>query len=65
VVRDHKWHDIEFEDLKNWAKKQKDRLNVGEEVVGKFFRYKFNKRRGKYQIRLRYRHSSAVYDPYH
>lgn len=65
LLRDHKWHDIDYDDLKSWVKKRKDRLDAGEELNGKTFRYRRNRHTGKYEVRLRYRHKSAIYDPRH
>lgn len=63
-IKDHSWHDMGYEDLKDWVKKRKDRLDAGEELKGKTFRYRFNKNKGKYQIRLRHAYDSAIYDPF-
>jgi curved DNA-binding protein CbpA len=64
-LNDHFWHEIDFENLKPWVKRKKDSLDAGHEVIGKTFRYRFNKSTNKYQFRLRHRYSSAVYDPAH
>ena len=58
---DHMWHDISYSELKDWVKKQKSRLEKGEEVVGKVFRYRLNWNTHQYQIRLRNQHKSARY----
>lgn len=63
ALRDHKWHDVDYENLVGWVRRRKDRLDSGEELKGKTFVYRLNRNAGKYQIRLRHRHSSAVYDP--
>lgn len=63
LIRDHKWHDVEFENLKDWVKKRKHKLEAGELLKGNTFRYKLNKRTGKYQVRLRSSVHSAQYDP--
>jgi len=65
LLRDHKWHDIDYEELKNWVKSKKDTLDLGNELKGKTFSYRMNKGSGKYQIRLRHAHTSAVYDQFH
>jgi len=62
-IRDHKWHNIEFENLKDWVKKRKHRLDAGEMLRGKIFRYKFDRRSGNYQVRLRSSVQSAHYEP--
>ena len=64
-LRDHHWRSIEFEDLKDWAKGKKDILDAGQELVGKTFRYRYNRSLGKYQVRLRHHYNSGVYDPFH
>ena len=65
LIKDHKWHDIDYGALKVWVKKRKDRLDAGEELKGKTFSYRLNRRTSKYQVRLRHAYSSAVYDPFH
>ena len=62
-LRDHNWHSIEFEDVKDWAKQKKDILDAGQELAGKTFRYRYNKSLGKYQVRLRHHYNSGIYDP--
>lgn len=62
-VKDHEWHNIEFENLKRWAKNKKDILDSGEILRGKTFRYRLNKSTGRYQFRLRRDYPSATYDP--
>ena len=42
-VTDHQWHNIEFENLKRWAKNKKGILDTGEILRGKTFRYRLNK----------------------
>jgi curved DNA-binding protein CbpA len=64
-VKDYKWHDIDFENLKAWVKKRKDFLDTGQELPGKTFSYRLNKISHKYQFRLRHSYKSATYDPYH
>jgi hypothetical protein len=61
VLNDHKWHDIEFANLTNWVKNRRATLDSGNELVGKTFRYRFDTRRRKYQLRLRNHLDSAVY----
>lgn len=63
LLKDHGWHVIEYENLKDWVKRRRDRLDAGEELKGRMFRYRFNRSTGKYQIRLRYRHNSGIYEP--
>jgi len=64
-VKDHNWHDVDFENLKSWVKRRKDFLDSGNELPGKTFRYRLNKTSRKYQFRLRYSYKSSIYDPYH
>ncbi len=63
LIKDHKWHDMDYDNLRDWVKKRKDRLDAGEELKGKIFRYRFNRGMGKYQIRLRYRYTTGMYEP--
>ncbi len=65
LIRDHKWHDIDYDELKSWVKKSKDRLDMGDELKGKTFVYKLNRGTGRYQIRLRHAYTNAIYDPFH
>ncbi len=62
-IKDHGWHDIDFDNLKPWVKKRKDILDTGQILKGKTFRYRKNTIIGKYQIRLRRDYSHATYDP--
>jgi len=62
LVKDHKWHDIEYDNLKGWVKKRKDRLDAAEELKGKTFRYRLNRSTGKYQVRLSHSYDTAMYD---
>jgi len=64
-IKDHKWHDVAYDDLKAWVKNRKDYLDAGNELGGKTFRYRLNKSTHKYQFRLRYSYKSGIYDPYH
>jgi len=34
LLSDHEWHPIDFDDLKRWAKDNKDKMNSGEEIRG-------------------------------
>lgn len=62
-LSDHQWHDVDFDNLKDWAKKRKDELHAGKVLGGHTFRYRLDRRRGKYQVRLRSSLRSASYDP--
>lgn len=59
-LTDHNWHDISYDDLADWVKKQK-RLDSGEVLKGKSFRYKLNLNSGKYQVRLTSSIKEALY----
>jgi curved DNA-binding protein CbpA len=65
LIKDHKWHDMDYDNLRDWVKtpQNKAKLDAGEELPGKIFRYRLNRSTGKYQIRLRYRHTTGVYEP--
>jgi len=63
VLKNHYWHDISFGNLPNWVKRQKRKLDEGKDVVGRTFRYRFNRRTRKYQIRLRHHLKSAIFTP--
>lgn len=60
LIRDHIWHDLDFEDLKGWVKKRG--LSPGEELAGKTFRYRCISA-NIYQFRLRYSYQKAIYNP--
>lgn len=61
LLLDHNWHDLVFDDLKEWVKKNNERLASGEELKGKMFRYRLNQKTGKYQVRLSSRVKEALY----
>jgi hypothetical protein len=61
-ITDHKWHDIDDENLRDWVKKRKDKLDKGEEIVGRVFRYRRNWNTGRYQLRLRDQYKSNMYE---
>ena len=65
LIKDHKWHDMDYDNLRDWVKtpQNKAKLDAGEELPGKIFRYRLNRSTGKYQIRLRYRHNTGIYEP--
>ena len=58
---DNNWHDLVFEDLKEWVKNNHERLKSGEELKGRMFRYRLNPKTGKYQVRLSSRVKEALY----
>jgi len=52
LVMDNTWHPIDFDNLKEWVKKEKDRLDAGEELKGNTFRYRRSPHSGTYEVRL-------------
>jgi|GEM_PF-2234910 Uridine kinase len=52
LLMDTTWHPIDFENLKDWVKKERDRLDVGEELKGNTFRYRRSHYADGYEIRL-------------
>ncbi len=64
LIKDHKWHDMDYDNLRDWVKtpQNKAKLDAGEELPGKIFRYKLNRSTGKYQIRLRHGHKTGIYN---
>ena len=62
LLSDHEWHPIDFDDLKRWAKDNKDKMNSGEELRGNTFEYRKDPFSGNYyEVRLsnecgKYRH---------
>ena len=61
LLLDNNWHDLVFDDLKEWVKKNNERLVSGEEIKGRRFRYRLNQKTGKYQVRLSSRVKDALY----
>jgi len=61
LLLDNNWHDLVFDDLKGWVKKNNERLESGEEIKGKMFRYRLNQKTGNYQVRLSSRVKEALY----
>jgi hypothetical protein len=63
LITDHAWHPIDFDNLKEWVRKQKYRLDKGEELKGNTFRYRRNRHSGMYEVRLspQYRPSICHY----
>jgi curved DNA-binding protein CbpA len=60
IIRDHVWHDLDYEDLKGWVKKRG--LSPGQELAGRTFRYRCTSA-NKYQFRLRHSFRNAIYNP--
>lgn len=52
LIVDTTWHPIDFDNLKGWVKKEKNRLDNGDELKGNTFRYRRNPHSGEYEIRL-------------
>lgn len=61
LLLDNNWHDLVFDDLKEWVKNDHERLKSGEELRGRMFRYRLNQKTGKYQVRLSSRVKEALY----
>jgi len=51
LVQDSVWHPIDFADLKDWVRNQKEKLDH-EELKGHTFRYRKNLQTGTYEVRL-------------
>ena len=58
---DNNWHDLVFDDLKEWVKKNHKKLELGEELKGRMFRYRLNQKTRKYQVRLSSRVKEALH----
>lgn len=63
LLLDHNWHDVVYDDLKEWVKNSQQKLESGEELKGRVFRYHRNLSTGKYQVRLSSRIKEALYSP--
>lgn len=61
LLLDHNWHDVVYDDLKEWVKSNPKKLESGEELKGNMFRYRRNLKTGKYQVRLSSRIKEALY----
>jgi curved DNA-binding protein CbpA len=61
-IKDHSWHDVDFDNLKAWVKKRKDELDTGPVLKGKTFRYRLNIITRKYQVRLRRDYPHGTYE---
>ena len=61
LLLDHNWHDLVFDDLKEWVKKNHEKLESGDELKGRMFRYRLNQKTGKYQVRLSSQVKDALY----
>jgi len=65
LMSDHKWHPIDYANLKDWVKRNscKNKLESGEELKGNTFRYRRNLDTGNYEISLTDRKLLARYAP--
>jgi len=63
LLLDHNWHDIVYDDLKEWVKSNRGKLDSGAELKGKMFSYRRNSGTGKYQVRLRSHIKASLYAP--
>jgi len=52
-ITDHKWHDIQYHHLPEWVKRRVKELDH-HTLTGKSFKYRRQRKSGKYQRRLRY-----------
>jgi curved DNA-binding protein CbpA len=58
----HKWHEIDFDELRDWVKKERKKdLVSGREIRGKVFIYRYNQNTSQYEIRLRHKYNIAQY----
>jgi len=60
LIMDTTWHPIDFDNFKEWVKKEKDRLDAGEELKGNTFRYRRNPHSGEYEVRLSSRYNCNI-----
>lgn len=58
LLMDNAWHPIHFDDYKEWVRKQRHRLDKGEELKGNTFRYRRAPNSDTYEVRL-----STQYQP--
>ncbi|MFC2067582.1 hypothetical protein ACFLTP_00970 [Chloroflexota bacterium] len=63
LLLDYDWHDLVFDDLKEWVKESSEQLDSGEELDERMFRYRLNQKTKKYQVRLTSRVKEALYAP--
>ena len=60
LIQDSEWHPIDFDALKQWAKKEKRRLDSGDELKGNTFRYRKNLQTAAYEVRLSTQHKPRI-----
>jgi len=53
IIRDHEWHDIEYEDLSTLAKERIKELDAGKQMTLRTFIYRRNRYTDKYQRKLK------------
>lgn len=53
IIRDHEWHDIEYEDLSALAKERIKELDAGKQITLRTFVYRRNRYTNKYQRKLK------------
>jgi len=61
LLMDHQWHPINYEDMKDWVKERKDRMDAGGELKGNTFRYRRNPNLGMYEVRLSHKYTICRY----
>lgn len=52
LVQDSIWHPIDFWDLKEWVRMNRNKLDSGSPLTGNTFRYRKNLQTGAYEVRM-------------
>ena len=52
LVQDSMWHPIDFWDLKEWVRMNRNKLDSGSVLTGNTFRYRKNLQAGTYEVRM-------------
>jgi len=52
LVQDSMWHPIDFWDLKEWVRMNRNKLDSGSVLTGNTFRYRKNLQAGAYEVRM-------------
>jgi hypothetical protein len=52
LVQDSIWHPIDFWDLKEWVRMNRNKLDSGSVLTGNTFRYRKNLQSGAYEVRM-------------
>ncbi len=64
LLHDHRWHTIAEHELPQRIQEVSSELQRGRVLRGRLLRYRRNRRKGTYEIRLTHRVSDAVYYPW-